>query len=240
MKAAGRAIGTFVLSLLLIAGCSAITPGGNGPTAEPSAVPTSSEPTQRPHETAEATEPANETPIGTKRPTGPGCELNTMSVEYLTSYTIGQLVGYGFAFAYGTAGDPGEPFFNTADGRKPKAFGPADPDASPGESGMIYTPYPLDVERVLGGDLQPGRQQVYLEGGSVDCITLAVDGNPYLPIGSAAVFVLSPAHDDAGKPLGHHMKVNFVWRLQEGKYLTGAGSFTLEELAAEIKAASRQ
>lgn len=66
------------------------------------------------------------------------------------------------------------------------------------------------------------------------CVTLAVDGNPYLPIGSPAVFVLFPAHDDAGQPFGDRMEVSFVWQSIDGEILTGAGRHTLDELAAKI------
>jgi hypothetical protein len=68
---------------------------------------------------------------------------------------------------------------------------------------------------------------------------LAVDGSPVIPIGSPAVFVLFPAHDDAGQPFGDRMKVSFVWQSIDGEILTGAGRSTLDQLAAKIDEASR-
>lgn len=155
MKPFERAIVTFALLAFMLAGCAAIRPGPTGPsTQSPAAATDSAAPTEPARETAEATEPADETPSGTLWPTGSRCEVHDMSVDYVSSYTIEDVVGWGASFAYGTAGDPGAALYNTADGSKPRSFGPVSTEAGPGAQGMIYTPYPVRVERVLAGHLR--------------------------------------------------------------------------------------
>ena len=125
-------------------------------------------------------------------PVGSGCGLSNQFIDYLP-YDLATLAGYGWQFALGRVDDIQPAVYNTEDGSPPS-------DRQP--EGMILTPVVIGVETVLRGVAQPGAVRVLVEGGTIGCYTIRVDQAPRVAKGERAVFVLSPARNADGKPLG--------------------------------------
>jgi hypothetical protein len=72
--------------------------------------------------------------------------------------------------------------------REPAAFG--------GQA-YVYTPFAVEVERVIHGEVGLGRTRVSIEGGTVGCYEVHVDTVPSLHVGSRYVlFLIGPAGSD--------------------------------------------
>ncbi len=66
-----------------------------------------------------------------------------------------------------------------------------------GGPASVYTPFTVDVERVIHGEATVGRTHVSIEGGTVDCYSVHVDTVPVLETGARYVFFLtSPVGTD--------------------------------------------
>jgi hypothetical protein len=72
--------------------------------------------------------------------------------------------------------------------KEPSAFG--------GQA-HVYTPFAVEVERVIRGEASPGRTRVSIEGGTVGCYEVHVDTVPALQVGSQYVlFLIGPTGTD--------------------------------------------
>jgi hypothetical protein len=59
-----------------------------------------------------------------------------------------------------------------------------------GGEAHVYTPFAIDVERVIHGQASPGRTLVAIEGGTVGCYSVHVDTVPTLRVGARYVLFL--------------------------------------------------
>ena len=66
-----------------------------------------------------------------------------------------------------------------------------------GGQAHVYTPFAVDVERVIHGKAALGQTRVSIEGGTVGCYEVRVDTVPALQVGSRYVmFLVGPAGTD--------------------------------------------
>lgn len=147
------------------------------------------------------------------------------------------LVGYGWGFVSGrvTAWEPA--FFNTADGSAPEGF------LSKGArlanfAATAFTPYVVDVDRVLTGSGDTGVRRALAEGGTVGCVLVTVDGAPRLAPGASSVLVLADAKDVDRNDLKGLQRVHFAWPIDaSGVVATADGPLTLDALSDIIQKA---
>ncbi len=79
-----------------------------------------------------------------------------------------------------------------------------------GGQAHVYTPFVVEVERVIHGEVSLGPTRVSIEGGTVGCYEVNVDTAPVLQVGSRYVlFLISPAGTDP--PPG----VSDVWMVDD-------------------------
>ena len=66
-----------------------------------------------------------------------------------------------------------------------------------GGQAHVYTPFSVEVERVIHGQARVGLTRISIEGGTVGCYEVHVDTVPVLQVGSRYVlFVVGPAGTD--------------------------------------------
>jgi hypothetical protein len=66
-----------------------------------------------------------------------------------------------------------------------------------GGQAYVYTPFAVDVERIIQGEASLGPTRVSIEGGTVGCYEVRVDTVPALQVGSRYVlFLIGPAGTD--------------------------------------------
>jgi hypothetical protein len=99
-----------------------------------------------------------------------------------------------------------------------------------GGQAHVYTPFTVEVERVIHGVAVPGPTRVSIEGGSVGCYEVNVDTVPRLELGARYVlFLTGPAGSDPPPEVWDAWVVDdrdVVWTYQ--------GSMSLAELVDRI------
>jgi len=99
------------------------------------------------------------------------------------------------------------------------------------EPARVYTPFTVDVDRVIRGDARVDAMRVAVEGGAVGCYTLRVDVAPAIDLGRRYVFFLTDF-------VGAEPAPRAVWDAwlvdANGLVSTPQGPMPLAELVARI------
>jgi hypothetical protein len=110
--------------------------------------------------------------------------------------------------------------------KEPGVFTMGDVNRSP----SVYTPFEVEVTRVLHGRATTGRSLITVEGGTAGCYVVHVDAAPRLEVGGRYVlFMGDPA---LGSDLGEAW---VAWPMSlDGTVQTAGGPMAIDELAARI------
>jgi hypothetical protein len=146
-----------------------------------------SPPTPEPSSPAEPSPTPAASPVSTATATASGrCGSSDMSVDRGPYVIAGmQVPGYGFPDMGGQKIDVALRTTVVVGGvtaREAAFFA---------EPAHVYTPFTVQVDRVIRGDARVGKIRIAVEGGTVGCYVLRVDVAPVLQVGSRYVFFLT-------------------------------------------------